>query len=172
MSNTKAKATLSNRASKAMNNPKNIEEAVLVCTPYVNKLAHKWKRNHFNEFCDLQQAGFVGVCEAWNRFDSEKSVKFTTYAWWWIRAYIREYAMKKWEYNNNTTAEKDNNDSYNINTDFIQLSRSVEKLSEDDQKLYMMRLDGFTFQQIADETGADSLHKVRNRLEALNAELG
>lgn len=152
-------------------NPTSIEEAIEICTPYVNKLAHKWKRNHYNEFKDLQQAGFCGVCEAWNRFDEQKNVKFTTYAWWWIRAYVREYAMKKWDYMNNTSAEKESTDTYGMNLEFVQLARNIEKLPEEDQKIYMMRLDGFTFAQIADETGAESLHKVRNRLMSINAEM-
>lgn len=159
---------------KAYSNPTTIEEAVLICTPFVNKLAHKWKRNHYQEFADLQQAGFVGVCEAWNRFDLEKDVRFTTYAWWWIRAYVREYAMKKWEYNNNTAVEEAmvyGDNGYEMDERLLSVLREIEKLPSRDRKMYQLRMEGYTFDEIAETMGEASLHKVRNHLQKINEQL-
>ena len=159
---------------KAYSNPTTIEEAVLICTPFVNKLAHKWKRNHYQEFTDLQQAGFVGVCEAWNRFDLAKDVRFTTYAWWWIRAYVREYAMKKWEYNNNTAVEEAmvyGDSGYEMDERLLSVLREIEKLPSRDRKMYQLRMEGYTFDEIAETMGEASLHKVRNHLQKINEQL-
>ncbi len=40
---------------------------------------------------DLIQEGSVGLMKAIEHFDPKKNVRFTTYAIWWIRAYIMRY---------------------------------------------------------------------------------
>lgn len=155
--------------------PTTLNEAIEICTPIVNKLAHKWKRNHYQMFNDLQQEGFLGVCEAWARFDPEAGVKFTTYAWWWIRAHIRSTAMGSWEYQNNTAREEaaaySETETYEINDRLISVLRQVEKLPKQDRKMYQLRMDGYTFDEIAKEVGEKSLHKVRNHLLKINEQL-
>jgi len=47
------------------------------------------------EFQDLIQAGNIGLYKAVNMWDSRKNVKFSTYAYYWIRAYVRRLSLKK-----------------------------------------------------------------------------
>jgi RNA polymerase sigma-32 factor len=42
---------------------------------------------------DLVSEGSLGLVEAARRFDAERGTRFGTYAAWWVRAYIRRYAL-------------------------------------------------------------------------------
>jgi len=61
----------------------------------VVKLAFEYHRNTFNVL-DLIQEGNVGLLHAVQKFDPYKNVKLSTYAAWWIRAYILRYVMENW----------------------------------------------------------------------------
>mgnify|MGYP001172807397 CR=1 FL=1 len=43
---------------------------------------------------DLVAEGALGLCEAARRFDPAHGARFATYATWWVRAYVRSYALK------------------------------------------------------------------------------
>lgn len=59
----------------------------------VVKLAHEYHRNAFS-LLDLIQEGNVGLMHAVKKFDPYRGVKLSSYAAWWIRAYILRYVME------------------------------------------------------------------------------
>jgi RNA polymerase sigma-32 factor len=60
----------------------------------VLKIARGLDRTHGRAFDDMVQEGCLGLMEAIRRFDPDKGARLTTYAAFWIRAYIMKYAME------------------------------------------------------------------------------
>jgi RNA polymerase sigma-32 factor len=61
----------------------------------VVKIAHEYHRTAFS-ILDLIQEGNVGLMHAVKKFDPYRGVKLSSYAAWWIRAYILRYVMENW----------------------------------------------------------------------------
>lgn len=58
----------------------------------VLSIARKYARRGV-ELDDLIGEGNLGLLEAARRFDRSKSTRYATYAAWWVRAYVRRYAL-------------------------------------------------------------------------------
>jgi len=67
-------------------------QLVLANLRLVVKIAMEYRRAWTNVL-DLIQSGNVGLLEAVQRFDPYRGVKLTSYAVYWIRAYILKYLM-------------------------------------------------------------------------------
>lgn len=68
----------------------------------VFNLAKKYK-NRTLDFDSLVQDGFLGLSEAAERFDINKNIKFSTYAYIWIRKYIlQRFYLKNKDIDNNS----------------------------------------------------------------------
>jgi RNA polymerase sigma-32 factor len=59
----------------------------------VVKLAHEYTRAGKN-LLDLIQEGNVGLVQAVEKYDPNRGVKLSSYAAWWIRAYILRYILQ------------------------------------------------------------------------------
>jgi len=62
--------------------------------PLIKSVASKYKKEGV-PFEDLIQEGFLGLLEAKERFDPSKKVKFSTYAFYWIKKKILEAIQKE-----------------------------------------------------------------------------
>src|SRR5213076_2191000 len=62
----------------------------------VVKLAHQYHRNPL-ALLDLIQEGNIGLMQAVKKYDPERGVKLSSYAAWWIRAYILRFIMDNWK---------------------------------------------------------------------------
>jgi RNA polymerase sigma-32 factor len=58
----------------------------------VVKIAHEYRRAYRN-LLDLIQEGNLGLMQAVKKYDPYKNVKLSSYAAWWIRAYILKYIL-------------------------------------------------------------------------------
>jgi RNA polymerase sigma-32 factor len=61
----------------------------------VVKIAHEYRRSAF-QLLDLVQEGNMGLMQAVKKYDPFKGVKLSSYAAWWIRAYIIRFIMENW----------------------------------------------------------------------------
>ncbi len=61
----------------------------------VVKIAHEYRRAHRN-LLDLIQEGNVGLVQAVNKYDPYRGVKLSSYAAWWIRAYMLKFLLNNW----------------------------------------------------------------------------
>jgi RNA polymerase sigma-32 factor len=61
----------------------------------VVKIAREYRRVHRN-LVDLIQEGNLGLIQAVEKYDPFRGVKLSTYAAWWIRAYILKYILANW----------------------------------------------------------------------------
>ncbi len=61
----------------------------------VVKIANEYRRV-YRSVGDLVQEGNIGLMHAVDRFDPYRGVKLSSYAAWWIRAYILRYILGNW----------------------------------------------------------------------------
>src|SRR5499427_3406902 len=61
----------------------------------VVKIAHEYRRAYRN-LLDLIQEGNVGLMQAVKKYDPYRGVKLSSYAAWWIRAYILKFILANW----------------------------------------------------------------------------
>jgi RNA polymerase sigma-32 factor len=61
----------------------------------VVKIAYEYRRAHKN-LLDLIQEGNVGLIQAVGKFDPYRGVKLSSYAAFWIRAYILKFILNNW----------------------------------------------------------------------------
>ncbi len=61
----------------------------------VVKIARKFK-NYGLPMFDIVSEGNVGLVQAVKKFDPQRGFRFSTYAMWWIKAYIQEYVLRSW----------------------------------------------------------------------------
>lgn len=59
----------------------------------VVKIAFEYYNQYYVSLFDLIQEGNLGIIMAVKKFDPSKNVRFSTYAQWWIKAYILKYLM-------------------------------------------------------------------------------
>jgi RNA polymerase sigma-32 factor len=61
----------------------------------VVKIAYEYRRAHKN-LLDLIQEGNIGLIQAVGKFDPYRGVKLSSYAAFWIRAYILKFILNNW----------------------------------------------------------------------------
>jgi len=60
--------------------------------PLAASIAKRFKRGSGEVDPDFVQQAQIGLMKATDRFDPERGIRFSTYAVWWVRAEVQEYA--------------------------------------------------------------------------------
>ena len=88
----------------------------------VAKIAHGYRRPHC-EISDLIQEGNLGLIQAVLRYDPHRGVKLSTYAAWWIRAYILKFTLENWRLVKAGTTEPQRRLFFNLQKERIALEK-------------------------------------------------
>lgn len=97
---------------------------------FVVKIAFEY-RTYGVRLLDLIQEGNLGLLVAVDRFDPERGVRLTTYAVWWIRAYIQEYIRRSWSMVRFGTTRAEQRCFYRLRRERQRLERNGSKADPD-----------------------------------------
>lgn len=122
---------------------------------------------------ELFQEGFLGLIEAQQRYDKNKDVKFTTFAYPYIKGYCLKYLNKEIKVNLNTQEFIQNENDYyeedftDTDLDIVQilkelLAKTNRKLTEQEEKILNDKIfSDLDYRTIAEKNDC-SIKKVYN----------
>ena len=87
----------------------------------VVKLAFEYRRAYRN-IMDLIQEGNIGLMQAVQRYDPSRGVKLSSYAAWWIRAYMLRFILNNWRLVKLGTTQAQRKLFFNLNKEKARLS--------------------------------------------------
>ncbi|MCK9463769.1 MAG: RNA polymerase factor sigma-32 [Proteobacteria bacterium] len=95
----------------------------------VVKIAFEYRRAYRN-IMDLVQEGNIGLMHAVKKFDPTRGVKLSSYAAWWIRAYILRFILNNWRLVKLGTTQSQRKLFFNLNKERQRLrSMGIEPTS-------------------------------------------
>ncbi|MFH0901361.1 MAG: RNA polymerase factor sigma-32 [Pseudomonadota bacterium] len=149
----------------------------------VVKIAYEYRRAYRN-LLDLVQEGNIGLMQAVRKYDPFRGVKLSSYAAWWIRAYILRFVLNNWRLVKIGTTQAQRKLFFNLRKEKERLERMG---FEPEHALLAEKLD-VTVQDVAEmesrlasadmsldaplSEGNDDGNTRRTRLELLPAEVG
>lgn len=87
----------------------------------VVKIAYEYRRAYRN-IMDLIQEGNIGLMQAVKRYDPYRGVKLSSYAAWWIRAYILRFVLNNWRLVKLGTTQAQRKLFFNLNKEKARLA--------------------------------------------------
>lgn len=111
----------------------------------VVKIAFEYRRAYRN-IMDLIQEGNIGLMQAVKKFDPARGVKLSSYAAWWIRAYILRFVLNNWRLVKLGTTQAQRKLFFNLNKERTRLIA----LSQDPTAALLAERLGVTEQEVVD----------------------
>jgi RNA polymerase sigma-32 factor len=87
----------------------------------VVKIAYEYRRAYRN-IMDLIQEGNIGLMQAVKRYDPYRGVKLSSYAAWWIRAYMLRFILNNWRLVKIGTTQAQRRLFFNLNKEKARLT--------------------------------------------------
>jgi RNA polymerase sigma-32 factor len=110
----------------------------------VVKIAYDYRRAYRNVM-DLIQEGNIGLMQAVKKYDPYKGVKLSSYAAWWIRAYILRFILNNWRLVKLGTTQAQRKLFFNLNKEKARLSAmGIEPTPESIAKSLDVSVDDVT----------------------------
>ncbi|HEY6080130.1 MAG TPA: RNA polymerase factor sigma-32 [Polyangiaceae bacterium] len=111
-------------AVKYQKDPEDVAAAARLVTAnlrLVVKIAYEYRRAYKN-MMDLIQEGNIGLMQAVKKFDPYRGVKLSSYAAWWIRAYMLRFILNNWRLVKLGTTQAQRKLFFNLNKEKARLS--------------------------------------------------
>lgn len=97
---------------------------------FVVKIAFEY-RTYGVRLLDLIQEGNLGLLVAVDRFDPGRKNRLTTYAVWWIRAYVQEFIRRQWSMVRFGTTRAEQRCFYRLRREREKLEKTGDKAEGD-----------------------------------------
>ena len=141
--------------------------------------------HHWIEINDIMQEGFIGLEEAINNFSESVNTSFYTFAVLCINRQIINYLRKNTRTKNkilndavviDEVLEKSIKDDFNAESSFISsdILQDIKKnLTEFEYKVFNMKLEGYSFEEIANTLNKDiksiynTFHRAKSKIKKL-----
>ncbi len=101
--------------------PKAAARLVTANLRLVVKIAYEYRRAYRN-MMDLVQEGNIGLMQAVKKYDPYRGVKLSSYAAWWIRAYMLRFILNNWRMVKLGTTQAQRKLFFNLNKEKARLS--------------------------------------------------
>ena len=98
--------------------------------PLVVKIAYSYKGYGLN-LMDLISEGNIGLLKAVTKFEPQKGYRLSTYAMWWIKAYITDYILNSWSLVKTTTLSARKKLFFSLNKVKKKLSIQTSSITEE-----------------------------------------
>ncbi len=111
-------------AVKYAKDPEDLAAAARLVTAnlrLVVKLAYEYRRAYKN-MMDLIQEGNIGLMQAVKKYDPYRGVKLSSYAAWWIRAYMLRFILNNWRLVKLGTTQAQRKLFFNLNKEKARLT--------------------------------------------------
>ena len=111
-------------AVKYHKDPEDLQAAARLVTAnlrLVVKLAYEYRRAYKN-MMDLIQEGNIGLMQAVKKYDPYRGVKLSSYAAWWIRAYMLRFILNNWRLVKLGTTQAQRKLFFNLNKEKARLT--------------------------------------------------
>ncbi len=101
--------------------PKAAARLVTANLRLVVKIAYEYRRAYRN-MMDLVQEGNIGLMQAVKKYDPYRGVKLSSYAAWWIRAYMLRFILNNWRMVKLGTTQAQRKLFFNLNKEKARLT--------------------------------------------------
>jgi RNA polymerase sigma-32 factor len=141
----------------------------------VVKLAYEYRRAYKN-IMDLIQEGNIGLMQAVKRYDPYRGVKLSSYAAWWIRAYILRFILNNWRLVKLGTTQAQRKLFFNLNKEKARLTAMgieptsaeiAKRLSVDEKEVVDMDRRLSSGEASLDAPAGDAEGRMISRVELL-----
>ncbi len=127
----------------------------------VKSIVSQFNPKNPTEFDDLKQAGMIGLMKAIRKFDSTRGNRFTTYAYYYVLGEIKDFIRQE-----QFSHLSQDRSCVPVSKPYTTVTEYLDNLSDIEQNIVNMRLEGYTFLEISNKLGysATWIHQVYKQM--------